>query len=226
MSSIKIYGDSVLKGVIFNEELHKYQLYGDRYADLASSGIDVENNSKMGATIDEGFEIIKDTLKECDGDTIVVMEYGGNDCNFDWDAVSEDPDGEFEPITPEDKFVSKYVEAVDYAKSKGARVVICTLVPIEAQRFMNWISRGLNYENILEFIGDVDMLSRWQEYYSNLAAKVAHITGSGLLDLRSAFLKRKVLINNICIDGIHPNAEGHKLISEIIKNNISAGNLA
>lgn len=222
MRSIKIYGDSILKGVMYNEELKKYKLFGYRFDELAENGIEVENNCKMGATVGKGLEIIKDTLAECTSDTEVVMEFGGNDCNFDWAEVSNDPDGNFHCATPEDEFVEKYLEAIDYAKGKGAKVAICTLVPIESQRFMNWVSRGLNYDNIMKYLGDVNMIARWQEYYSHLAEKVARIANCRVLDLRSAFLMPKALDNMICVDGIHPNAEGHKKIAQIFQKSVMA----
>ena len=104
MKKIKIYGDSILKGVMYNEELKRYKLFGYRFDELAENGIEVENNCKMGATIGEGFEIMKATLDDCDEETVVLLEYGGNDCNYNWAEVADNPNGEFLPNTPEDKF--------------------------------------------------------------------------------------------------------------------------
>jgi len=218
MKKIKIYGDSILKGVMFNEELNRYKLFGYRFEELNENGIEVENNCKMGATVDEGFEIMKATLDDCDKDTCVILEYGGNDCNYNWSAVADDPNGEFLPNTPEDKFTETYLKLIDYARSKGAEVAICTLVPIDSQKFMNWVSRGLNYENILNWLGDVDRISRWQEYYSKLSEKVAKIAHCKILDLRSIF--KGSMDNFIGIDGMHPSAEGHTKIREAFQQKI------
>ncbi|MBQ3229874.1 MAG: SGNH/GDSL hydrolase family protein [Clostridia bacterium] len=218
MKKIKIYGDSILKGVTYNEELKRYKLCGYRFDELSQNGIDVENNSKMGATIDKGFEILKATLDDCDENTVVVMEYGGNDCNFNWSDVSDDPNGSFECATPEERFTETYLEAIKYARSKGAKVAVCTLVPIDSERFMNWVSRGLNYNNILDWLGDVNMIARWQEYYSRLSEKVAQLADCPILDLRSIFLKNRELRNMIGEDGMHPSPEGHKLIRDTFQS--------
>ena len=110
------------------------------------------------------------------------------------------------------------LKLIDYARSKGAEVAICTLVPIDSQKFMNWVSRGLNYENILNWLGDVDRISRWQEYYSKLSEKVAKIAHCKILDLRSIF--KGSMDNFIGIDGMHPSAEGHTKIREAFQQKI------
>ena len=211
MKKIKIYGDSILKGVMFNEELNRYKLFGYRYEELNENGIEVENNCKMGATIEEGFEIVRDTLDDCDSDTVVLFEYGGNDCNFNWADVSDNPSGEFLPNTPEEKFTETYLKIIEYAREKGAKVAVCTLVPIDSQKFMNWVSKGLNYDNILHWLGDVEKISRWQESYSKMSERVAELAHCQLLDLRSIFNGKNVK-ELLGIDGMHPSAEGHTLI--------------
>lgn len=217
---IKIYGDSILKGVMFNEELNRYKLFGYRFDELNDNGIEVENNCKMGATIEQGFEIMRDTLTDCDEDTVVLLEYGGNDCNFNWSEVSNNPDGDFLPNTPAEKFMSVYYKMIEFARSKGAKVALCNLVPIEANKFMNWVSRGLSYDNILKWLGDVNRISRWQEYYSRLVEKIASITKCPILDLRTNFLAHERMPSMIGVDGIHPSSEGHMLIKDTLQKSI------
>lgn len=220
MKTIRIYGDSILKGVIYNEALKRYKLCSYHFDELENDGIVIENNCKMGATIDTGFEIMRDTLPECEKGDLVVLEYGGNDCNYDWSKVSENPSGDFLCSTPEDRFVKVYSEMIEYARSKGASVAVSTLVPIESGRFMKWISRGLNYDNILSWLGDINMLARWQEYYSHLSESVAKKESCQVIDLRSCFLLPRRLDRMICEDGIHPNESGHELIKETFQKNI------
>jgi lysophospholipase L1-like esterase len=109
---------------------------------------------------------------------------------------------------------------IEYAKSKGAEVAVCNLVPIDSQKFMNWVSRGLSYENILGWMGDVNRIARWQEYYSRLSEKVAHIANCAILDLRSIF--NGSMGNMLGIDGMHPSAEGHTVIREALQKKILA----
>ncbi|MBQ8746255.1 MAG: SGNH/GDSL hydrolase family protein [Clostridia bacterium] len=217
MKKLEIYGDSILRGVTYSAETGRYELYSrDRFADLRESGIETENNSRMGATIDRGLTMLKRKLGEDADGTVVVFEYGGNDCDYKWADVSENPDGDFLPNTPEDVYTETYREAISYARSCGATPVIASLVPIDAEKYMRWISRNLSYENILRWLGDVSMLSRWQEYYSRTAERLAYETGAPLLDLRSTFLLSHDYKSLLCDDGIHPTARGHAMIDAAI----------
>jgi len=221
---LEIYGDSILRGVTYCAQSGRYDLCKkNRFASLSEVGIEAKNNSRMGATIPRGFDLLKrnlsDTVKE---DTVVVFEYGGNDCDFKWEDVSADPAGKFQPNTPEGEYLNTYREMIRYTKEKGARPVIASLVPIDADKYMNWISRNLNYQNILSWLGDVSMLSRWQEYYSRLAERLAYETGCPLLDLRSAFLLRHDYKDLLCEDGIHPTPVGHEVIDSTLRAFVTA----
>ena len=213
MKKLEIYGDSILRGVTYSAETERYGLFSkDRFAELAACGIETKNNSRMGATVDRGLDMLKRNLGEDAAGTVVLLEYGGNDCDYKWADVSANPDGTFLPNTPEDVYTETYREAVAYAKSRGAIPVIASLVPIDAEKYMRWITKNLNYENILRWLGDVSMLSRWQEYYSHLAERLAYEHHCPLLDLRRSFLLTHDYKSMICEDGIHPTRLGHELI--------------
>lgn len=217
MKKLEIYGDSILRGVTYSAETGRYGLFcKDRFADLHGQGIETKNNSRMGATVDRGLELLKKNLGEDASGTVVIFEYGGNDCDYKWADVSENPDGEFLPNTPADVYTETYREAISYARARGAAPVIASLVPIDAEKYMRWITKNLNYENILRWLGDVSMLSRWQEYYSRTAERLAYETGAPLLDLRSTFLLSHDYKSLLCEDGIHPTEKGHAMIDAAI----------
>jgi len=218
MKKLDIYGDSILRGVMYCPESGRYDLCPkNRFSSLSEYGIEVKSNCRMGATVARGFDLLKRNLADGAEDTTVLIEFGGNDCDFHWADVSADPDGQFEPNTPETQFLSTYRDMIRFAREKGATPVIASLVPIDADRYMNWITRNLNYQNILHWLGDVAMLSRWQEYYSRMAESLAYETGCPLLDLRGAFLQTRSYKNLIGEDGIHPTRLGHELIDRKLK---------
>ena len=75
-------------------------------------------------------------------------------------------------------------------------------------------------ENILNWMGDINRIARWQEYYSRLSEKVASITNCPILDLRTTFLTHSSMENMIGVDGIHPSFEGHALIKDVFQKTI------
>ena len=217
MKKLEIFGDSILKGVMYSEEQKKYKLCQDsKFSELTQYGIEVKNNSKMGATITDGLNIMSRRIDSIDKDTIVLLSYGGNDCDFMWNEISNNPNGKFFAKTPENEFIEKYETAVNYAKSKGAEVVIASLIPIDADKYMNWISRNLNYDNILSWLGDVSMLYRWQEHYNYVVENIASKLNCKQIDLRSGFLLNHNYSGLLCADGIHPTQYGHSIIKSTL----------
>ena len=91
-AQITIYGDSITKGVLM--EGGRYLINSTGLAALAQRfSLLIRNRSKFGCTIDKGLARMHHDL---DGQTapngVTVLEYGGNDCDFDWAAVAADPD--------------------------------------------------------------------------------------------------------------------------------------
>lgn len=218
MKQLMIIGDSIMKGVTFNGQ--KYQLCQEHNFDFMSQrNIKVQNCSKMGATVTTGLSILKRKLAAQDpGDCTVLFSFGGNDCDYDWAKISADPDGSFLPNTPQDTYIDAYRDAIRTARNAGARVAVTSLLPIDAERYMDHISQGNSYDNILHWLGDVGHLYRWQEFYSNLSCTMARAFGCQLIDLRSEFLKVKNFRTLLGQDGIHPTQAGH----DIIHNCVSA----
>lgn len=214
MKKLEIFGDSILRGVVFSTEENKYQLCADhQYASVANLGVEVHNHSKMGATVEKGAKILEKRLEDIDSDTTVLLEFGGNDCDYDWQAISEDPAGHFLPHTPEEKFVCAYKSLIDKIKEKGAKVYLATLAPIDCNKYMRWITHGRSYENVLRWLGDVPHLARWQAYYNQLVENIAASLGCPLIDLRAALQQQEENTTElICADGIHPTQAGHDII--------------
>lgn len=222
MSKLIILGDSILKGVTLSDAIGRYKLCRPDYSRLEAEGYEVINLSKMGATIDYGERVLKEEIKEYDESNIVLFEYGGNDCDYLWSDISQSPDSEHFPHVLHKDFEQKYKSCVEYAKSMGATVLVSNLVPLESDRYMNWISRGLNYDVILKWLGDKSMLYRWHESYSRLTEKIADALGAKLVDLRGAFLTNHNFAKLIGGDGIHPTEEGHRLICNTVTDAVLA----
>ena len=223
---IIIFGDSVLKGVMYNDDgvRGRYKLYGGALeARMAERGIELTRCCHMGSTIDAGLERMKRALDRgmsFEG-TTVMLEFGGNDCAYDWREVSEHPEEKHKPKIEMGRFCALYREAISLARSAGGNVMLTSLVPIDATKYMNLISRGLSYDNILSWLGDVNMLYRWHEGYNRAVEQLADDCSLPLLDLREEFLYTHAFKSLICDDGIHPTAEGHRMIEDILVNSLS-----
>ena len=210
---IEAFGDSVMKGIMLDENKH-FRSCANRF-DIIRRDFDIEivNNARIGFTIERGFAQIKKFVTKEDCPEFVLLEYGGNDCNFDWKAVSEHPDKEHLPVIAPERFAELYREVVRYLTKCGATPIIILPPPIDADKFLTWVCRdGLSRENILKWLGNTSMIYRWQEYYAQICENIARECGVYTLDLRSVFITRHDFDSLICEDGIHPTAKGHEII--------------
>jgi len=215
IKNIEVFGDSIFKGVQLNPANNRYHVDNQIGIDDISEKYDVsiDNFSKFGNTIGKGYEAIQKRLgsgKFCD---MMIMDFGGNDCDFDWKAVAEAPDAEHQPHTPLDVFTETYYKIIGLLKDNGIVPVLTTLPPLAPQKFFDWFCGGLNKVNVMKWLVDVDAIYRFQENYSRTVEKIARTANVPLVDLRGAFLRNLHADRLLCEDGIHPNTEGQKTIT-------------
>src|SRR5690554_1059801 len=223
--SICVFGDSIMKGVIFDAIRGRYTYLKNSFLNILGRRIDtvrVDNFAKFGCTITTGKKIIEKHAVKLPEYKFTALECGGNDCDFDWKSISECPDDIHLPKTPLDEFESLYCQIIDDVSESGSKPVLFTLPPLGAKRYFSWISRGLNAENILRWLGDVEHIYRWHEMYNNAVLKIAAAKNVLLIDIREAFLKTRDYLTLLCEDGIHPNEAGHALISDVVMKAIPA----
>lgn len=217
-ASICGFGDSIMKGVIFDAIRGRYTILKNSFARIISHrpGLTVENHAKFGCTIKAGREIIDKYAGSLADYKYIALEFGGNDCDFNWAEVSANPDTEHLPNTPIAEFEAEYCEIIDKVAESGSKPVIFSLPPLDAQKYFTWISKNLNPRNILKWLGDIEHIYRWHEMYNLTVVRLAAIKNVTLIDIRKAFLESRAFPRLLCEDGIHPSEEGHALISKVI----------
>ncbi len=216
MRPIHLFGDSIGKGILFDESRGRYAIARERCETLLQEVLQVpmENHARMGATVEEGFS---DFLGSGDlSGTIVAIEYGGNDCDLRWDEVAQNPSAQHEAKVPLAQFRRILTEFVKQVRLRHARPLLVTPPPLHAQRFFNWVTKGLDADAVLRFLMDVQNIYRWQERYAIAVRDVALETGCDIFDLRDAFLAHRDMADYMSLDGMHPNTKGHALIAEAL----------
>jgi len=225
IQSIGVWGDSLLKGVVFDDLKGRYEtLKNSVMAQCAKLlGLRVDNNSRFGATVTKGSQTLSRALDrgvECDA---ILMEYGGNDCDFNWTEVARDPEAPHDPNTPLDAFKQTLRDMIGAVRQKGIHPVLMSLPPLDAGRYFDWITReGLSRENILRFLGDVGHIYRHQERYSSTVTNLAMEQRCHYIDVRGAFLAQDDLGKLLCSDGIHPNDAGQRVMREVFVGYLTA----
>ncbi|HKM34145.1 MAG TPA: SGNH/GDSL hydrolase family protein, partial [Lachnospiraceae bacterium] len=214
------YGDSILKGIQINPINKKYHINNNIDLEMLSEKyfMQIKNYSSFGCTVTKGRNLLKRMLEKnitCDA---IVMDYGGNDCDYNWKAISDDPEGDHSPNTPIDLFMETYCDIIDTLKKKDIMPILTTLPPLEPQKFFDWFCRDFNKKNILMWLGEVKNIYYHQENYSKAIEKIALEKQVPLVDLRGEFLKLGNVNALLCEDGTHPNTLGQKVIASSFNN--------
>ncbi|MDD2282912.1 MAG: SGNH/GDSL hydrolase family protein [Eubacteriales bacterium] len=214
---ICVFGDSIAKGVVLHPITSRYEIIKLNIEKLfGRNKVNIKNYSMFGCTVVKALSLIKRHARELTGYNSVFLEVGGNDCDFAWNEIAANPEKEHVPKTPLGEFKSLYEQVIEEIRNNGGKPTILTLPPLEPNRFFNWVSKGINKDNILQWLGDVDMIYRWQEMYNIEVMLLATKMDVPIIDIRSAFLKRNNYGDLICSDGIHPNNDGYDLIFKTI----------
>jgi len=215
---ICVFGDSIGKGVVLHPNTSRYELLKMNLEKLLGlNGVNIKNYCAFGCTVSKGLSIIQRHVHELTKYHSIFLEMGGNDCDFAWNEIADNPEKEHVPKTPLEEFRQLYGKVIEEVRKNGGRPIILNLPPLEPNRFFSWVSRGVNRDNILKWLGgDVDMIYRWQEMYNVEIMLLASKMAVPIIDIRSAFLRCNHYRDLLCADGIHPNNDGYSLIYKTI----------
>ncbi|MBI4856444.1 MAG: SGNH/GDSL hydrolase family protein [Acetobacterium woodii] len=221
-----VFGDSIGKGILQQNDSDRYGLFKIDLNDLVEhKRIILDNFSKMGSTVAKGLSIVKRHSSKLSNYDSVFLEFGGNDCSYAWNEIAEDPKREHIPKTPAITFEKTYTEIIDEIKLNDGNPIMLSLPPLVPERYFEWFSKSLNRENILKWVGSIDVIYRWQEMYNLKVVLLAKKLSIPLIDIRSAFLNKRQYKDFLCKDGIHPNDSGYELIYNTIMKAMQERNM-
>ncbi|MCB2294858.1 SGNH/GDSL hydrolase family protein [Clostridium algoriphilum] len=218
---IVAYGDSITRGIIYDDKKSKYATLKENFTSIIENKIKgpVYNAGKFGNTIMRGArKMYNDVIKK--SPDMVLVEFGGNDCDYKWDEIAKNPDMEYKPNTDIITFRETLLTMIDTLKTNHILPVLMTLPPLDPLKYFKWIAKEDSFaeENILHWLGTKERLFTWHNSYSKMITQVANETSTVLIDVRSEFLKHSDYSKFLCKDGIHPNIEGQSLIASVILN--------
>lgn len=221
---ITAMGDSLTKGVVLTDR-NRYSVIDKSFMGIICDKLDlsVRNYGRFGCTVSFGNNVIDRHSAEITDSDYTFLEYGGNDCDFDWMKIAESPFEEHEARTALESFKTQFAGLIAKVRALGSTPVIISLPPIISDIYFSFFSRFMTQEqkqNVIRWLGgDVGIISRWHESYNRALFQVASMTQTGIIDITTPFdTYRGGLASLYCQDGIHPNENGHRLIAETIMN--------
>lgn len=220
LRKVYVWGDSIAKGIVFDANRGRYVGLRERSGFSRAAEelhLEMENHARFGMTSQRGRLALENGLKDVEPGNPVLLSFGGNDVDYDWAAIAQTPQDPHDPHVLPEQFADNMAQMVRDARGAGLIPVLLTLPPIDSQRYFSWVTRSLEKgENVLRWLGDVERIYRTHRGYSDLLRQVAQTLNANLIDVRGAFERAGDGLRRLCVDGIHPNAEGHALIGQVL----------
>ena len=140
------------------------------------------------------------------------MEYGGNDCNYNWADVAAHPEQDHDPVVLADEFRANMTTIVQMLREAGIRPIFTTLPPIDEVKYLACIDHnGASAAGVMQWLGDVRRIYRTQERYSGLVRTIAAELDVPCVDPRERFLDGGDTRALNADDGIHLSEAGYRL---------------
>lgn len=224
MTKITALGDSLTKGVVLTDK-KRYSLADHSYIDIISKELDlyINNYGKFGSTVRTADQMLTRHTDEIADSEYTLIEFGGNDCDFDWMKIADSPSEDYKPNTTLDEFKKLLKRLISRIKELGSKPVIISLPPILSNAYFSFFSRNMSEDqkqNVINWLGgDLGIISRWHESYNRALFAIASESQIPIVDITTAFDTYRGNLDSLyCADGIHPNDKGHKLIASTIIN--------
>ena len=137
--------------------------------------------------------------------------------------IADSPMEDYTPKTTLEEFKEKFVRLIDKVRTLGSKPIIISLPPILSTPYFSFFSRLMSEEqkvNVISWLGgSTDIISRWHESYNRALFMIAKDTQTPIIDITTPFDTFRGDISSLyCADGIHPNAQGHRMIAATIIN--------
>lgn len=244
VTSIIAWGDSILKGVVSGGDSKRFDITEKDSLSQACAvlGVELANKSVFGSWMTKTRRTQDRSLRNGASAQIGIIESGTNDSDYDWSAVSANPDADHLQRCPLEEFTRLMEEAVSVARQNKITPVIMIPTPLVPEWWFNNICIGNDEAAIVRFITkkylqDQDCaasqndqqdqkraaamcLYQNQELFSLKAAAIARSLEVQIVDIRSEFLAYPNYKSLMCLDGVHPNQAGYDFMAQIWKREI------
>nr|WP_268239381.1 SGNH/GDSL hydrolase family protein [Sporolactobacillus putidus] len=222
MDGLKIvcFGDSVTRGITFVSG--RFKIIRENYPALLQrflgSGDEVINKGVFNDNSDLLVRRLDKDVLQLHPD-LVLINIGGNDCNFRWDQVSLLPEEEHVPIVPLSRYLANIKILIEKISSSGAVPVVLSLLPLDPARYYQSLMKRYSH-SIGHWISCCGGIEHWHGMYNRALKDLVRKMGVPVLDIRTAFKQKGNFSKLINEDGLHPSAEGYRALAEIVSAGI------
>ncbi|MBQ9138922.1 MAG: SGNH/GDSL hydrolase family protein [Alistipes sp.] len=223
MRQIVAFGDSIVRGIVLNNDIKpRYTQIDDSFVSLCSAqlGCEIKNYGRFGNTALRALHNLERYKEEIVRSEYAIIEFGGNDCDHHWAEIAASPSAEHHPLTTIPQYTEQVRQLIYSIEALGTEPILLSLPPIIADDYFNTFTASMCPEqrsNVMQWLnGRLENITQWHEMYNLALFKLASDIGVKIIDITSPFLVMRNYRELFCTDGIHPNRKGHSLIAKTI----------
>ena len=221
--SLVVFGDSILKGVVtIPESKNLFDVTENDSLTLAQKklGFELDNRSIYGNITSKGLVKLQKYLEKGGQADLCVIEFGSNDCDYDWNIFAPDAQlpsfDTIPPKVPMNDYLANLEAMVKLCREHKITPVIMNLIPYICDKWFKTIAKGHDQAAILQFLdGSAETLGKNQEIYYKALMDFVSKNNLQVIDAWKLFSKLDKQEKYMCDDGIHPNEEGYKLLADL-----------
>jgi lysophospholipase L1-like esterase len=214
-----LFGGSISQGIVYNPNRNRYQLLKSCFGNQLQEQLkgQVLKRGRIGNSLKQAMTRFKKDVLDEEPD-FVIIEFGGNDSDFDWEQVAQAPFRSHQPKVELREFEALLRELIQTLNKHEITPIIFRLLPASAEQYIHWLTKEAPAKrvSILQYLGSIQNLADLHLSYDAVIRKVAQETHTHTIDIRKKMLHEKDFLKYFCVDGIHPNAEGHDFFADII----------
>lgn len=219
INKISVYGDSILKGAVTGLGTgHLFDIVEKNSLAIAAEKLKFElnNQSVFENIITKGQRRLNRDIERGSVGDVAIIESGGNDCDYDWNVVVENPYVFHEPRVPLADFMQLLDEMVKKCRENKITPLLMTMPALVCDRWYNHICSSYGKDAVDAFTKDVpDVLYRNHEIYNMHIVQYCYENAVQFVDMRLALLESENYRDLMCKDGIHPNESGYAFMATV-----------
>ena len=212
--SVTVIGDSLLKGIIFNENKNVYNVLKDNCISLLKEEekLNINDYSMCGLNVENLNKYFNLVLKQTN-DQIIILEIGTD--SFEQDLLTN----EFKPLYSVKKY-KKVLKKIIRTSTKDAREIVLTTIPyISNQKFYEF---NMN-KTFLTKQMDVLEINNYIEKINNVIKQLSSKYNIFVIDLNKGINSFDTELYSV--DGKYLSVKGHKTLKDIFVESIKKSSI-
>lgn len=222
---IVCFGDSVTRGISYIQG--RLRIVKENYPTLLQRFFNDDKQEQVEVVNKGVFNDNSDLLvQRLEKDVLsltpnyVLIEIGGNDCNFFWDQVAQRPEDEHEPIVEIKRYLQNIQILAERIKQEKAVPILLSLLPLDPKRYYEHLAT-MYQSSIAHWISRCGGIEHWHSLYNRELKQFVQRMGTVMIDIRTMFKQKGDLQELLSDDGIHPSPIGYSVLSECIVQGLS-----